>query len=85
MENRTETVYCTMCGKEFDCFDYSMGDNRFDILVNYPSGHDGERTRFSFCVDCFNKVLDMIIPMCKQEHINNEDWTSHNEYTVTPQ
>lgn len=66
-------IKCTMCGKKFDIWDISLGDNQYDIFVNYPSKHDLKRLKFNFCVNCFDKVLDMIIPMCKLNPVAEED------------
>ena len=59
--SETEKITCTMCGKQFDKWDMSLGDNRYDIFVNYPSKYDLKRLRFDFCCSCFDKVLDTII------------------------
>ena len=67
-------IKCTMCGKKFDIWDISLGDNQYDIFVNYPSKHDLKRLKFNFCVNCFDKVLDTIIPMCKLNPVAEEDW-----------
>ena len=44
-----ETV-CTMCGKAFTEWDVNLGDNCYDIFVNYPSNHDCERIQLNLCV-----------------------------------
>lgn len=36
-------IKCTMCRKAFNEGDLLLGDNRYDIFVNYPSKYDPER------------------------------------------
>ena len=74
---KVKEIKCTMCGKTFDEWDINLCDNRYDIFVNYPSVHDMERIQFNFCVDCFDRVLDILIPMCKINPIVEDDWWSH--------
>lgn len=75
-------IKCTMCGKQFDIEDLYLGDNRYDIFVNYPSKYDLKRLQFNFCCDCFDKVLDTIIPMCKNDPVVDDDWWDHCLHTV---
>lgn len=75
--SETKEITCTMCGKQFDKWDMSLGDNRYDIFVNYPSKYDLKRLRFDFCCSCFDKVLDTIIPMCQNNPVIDEDWWDH--------
>lgn len=65
---------CTMCGKKFDELDIDLSYNILDYFCSYGSKYDGERIRFNLCVDCFDKVLDTIIPMCKINPIVEDDW-----------
>lgn len=53
--------------------DIYLGENQYDIFVNCPSNHDLKRLKFNFCVNCFDKVLDTIIPMCKLNPVAEED------------
>ena len=80
IEASTENDYpiiCTMCGKEFDESDRNFGDNCYDIFVNYPSKYDCCRVQLDLCVDCFDIVLDVLIPMCKTNPIVDDDWLEH--------
>lgn len=70
-------IKCTMCGKAFDEWDLLLGDNRYDIFINYPSKHDLERIQFNFCCDCFDRVLDTVILMCKNNPVVDKDWSEH--------
>lgn len=63
---RVHTVkLCTMCGKKFDMWDEQ---ENFSIrkTVGYGSGYDGSKINLQLCCGCFDKVLDMIVPMCKE-------------------
>lgn len=71
------SIICNMCGNPFTIFDYMMGDNRYDIFVNYPSNHDCERVQLNLCSNCFDKVFDMIVPLCKINPIVDDDWVEH--------
>lgn len=85
MNEEKNDIKCTMCGKKFDDEDIMLGDNTYDIYVNYPSKHDLERIKLNFCVDCFDKVLDMIIPLCKINPIVDEDWSKlmdHSDVSI---
>lgn len=77
IKEAAKRIKCTMCGKPFSLWDMNLGDNRYDIFVNYPSSHDGERLQFNFCTTCFDKVLDTIIPMCRMNPVVDDDWLSH--------
>lgn len=52
-----------MCGKQFDIWDEQ---ENFGIhhLVGYGSKYDGERIEMDLCCDCFDKIIDTLIPMC---------------------
>ena len=73
VEEKAAEIKCTMCGKPFDSIDVFLGDNRYDLWVGYGSVHDDERIKFNFCCECFDKVLDTIIPMCKIDPIVDYD------------
>ena len=70
-------IKCNICGRPFNEWDIYMGDNRYDIFVNYPSCHDHSRIQFNFCVKCFDRVLDTIIPMCTIDPVVDDNWVRH--------
>ena len=76
-EAEAAKTICTMCGKPFSSWDMNLGDNRYDIFVGYPSSHDTERIQINLCVDCFDKVLDTIVSMCKINPVVDGDWMEH--------
>lgn len=57
---------CTMCGKEFDIFDEQQGIE-MDHWCGYGSHHDMSHIQFRLCNECFDKVMDKIIPLCKNQ------------------
>ncbi len=65
---------CTMCGKYFDLWDEqeSFCLNR---RIGYGSSHDGCQVKLQLCCGCFDRVLDMIVPLCRTNPITDlTDW-----------
>ena len=60
---------CNMCGKTFDFWD-NQESFCFDHYIGYGSTHDFERIRLNLCCNCFDKVIDWIIPQCKHDPIS---------------
>ena len=55
---------CNMCGKTFDLWDHQE-DFCFDHHIGYGSAHDFERIQLNLCCQCFDRVIDWILPQCK--------------------
>ena len=68
---------CTMCGKEFNEWDESFHTGNFDLFVGYGSKYDDERIQFSLCIDCFDRMMDTILPLFKINPIVDNSWTDH--------
>lgn len=66
-----QPIRCNICGKAFDSYDYHH-DLCFDKCMGFGSVHDLERIRLNLCCDCFDKVLDRVLPQCKIDPIS--DW-----------
>ena len=66
-----------MCGKEFNEWDESFHTGNFDLFVGYGSKHDDERIQFSLCIDCFDRMMDTILPLFKINPIVDNSWTDH--------
>lgn len=62
---------CTMCGKELDMWD-KQEKFCFDSIIGYGSGHDCEHIHIELCCDCFDRVFDMIRPLCKIDPVIGE-------------
>lgn len=60
---------CSMCGNEFDIWD-EQENFRFEHKVGYGSVHDGEYIKINLCCDCFDKVIDIISPLCKTNPVH---------------
>ena len=58
------TCICTMCGKKFDFWD-TQENFCFDHHIGYGSKYDMQRVQIKLCCDCFDKVMDWVIPQCK--------------------
>lgn len=65
-----EPTTCTMCGKVFDNWDYQE-NFCFEHLIGYGSKYDCERLKLNLCIDCFDTVLDFILPQCKTNPISD--------------
>lgn len=61
---------CTMC----DLWDEQEGFflNR---RIGYGSSHDGYQVKLQLCCGCFDRVLDMVAPLCRTNPITDlTDW-----------
>ena len=54
---------CTMCSKEFDFWD-EQENFCFNHTIGYGSAHDGETISLNLCCNCFDKVINLISPIC---------------------
>lgn len=63
---------CSMCGKEFDIFDKQLGFT-FDKYIGYGSIHDMDRVKLNLCCECFDKLIDILNPICCHEVIVESD------------
>lgn len=64
-----EPTICNMCGKTFDEWDYQE-NFCFDTHIGYGSRYDLNRLRLNLCIDCFDRVLDFILPQCKENPLS---------------
>ena len=55
---------CHMCGSTFKFWDHEENIS-FDHFIGYGSSHDMHRVRINLCCACFDKVLDWVLPQCK--------------------
>ena len=62
------TKVCHMCGKTFDLWDHQE-DFCFDHHIGYGSAHDFEHMQLNLCCQCFDKVIDWVLPQCKHNPI----------------
>ena len=60
---------CNMCGKTFDFWDHEENAS-FDHIIGYGSSHDMHRIKLNLCCNCFDKVLDWILPQCKHNPLS---------------
>ena len=63
------TKVCNMCGKIFDLWDHQE-DFCFDHYIGYGSVHDFEHMQLNLCCQCFDKVIDWILPQCKHNQMS---------------
>lgn len=67
-----EPTTCHMCGKIFDEWDYRE-NFCFDYHIGYGSKYNINRLKLNLCIDCFDKVLDFILPQCKTNPLKEYD------------
>ena len=60
---------CSMCGKEFDELDLQE-DFYFKHYIGYGSKYDLNIFEARLCCDCFDKILDTVLPMFKSNPLN---------------
>lgn len=63
---------CTMCGELFGVFDY-YENNCFTRHIGYDSKYDLNKLTLNLCIKCFDKILDFIVPQCKENPLTKED------------
>lgn len=63
---------CTMCGKLFDEYDYQE-NNCFTKHVGYGSKYDLHKLTLNLCTTCFDKILNFVVPQCKENPLQEEE------------
>ena len=63
---------CNMCGKEFDLLD-EQSNFGFHYRVGYGSKFDLSRIDLNLCCDCFDSVMDYILPKCVKNPITDDE------------
>lgn len=53
---------CDICGKDFDNWDLQE-NHHHTYNFGYGSKHDLEYLEFDVCADCFDKIVDTILPL----------------------
>lgn len=61
---------CNMCGKAFDIWDI-QANFCYRSHIGYGSIYDGEMVDVSLCCGCFDKIMNVIIPMCQEPPIKD--------------
>jgi hypothetical protein len=54
---------CNICGKDFNMWDEQ---EKFSIHkhIGYGSKYDGDHIELDMCCDCFDSLIDYILPKC---------------------
>lgn len=63
---------CSMCGKDFNVWDEQAGFC-FKSRIGYGSIYDGEVICMDLCCECFDKIMEIIIPMCRVNPIHEAE------------
>lgn len=63
-----ENVYiairvCDICGKEFDDWDLQENHHHYHNFGYGSAKHDLESIEFDVCAECFDKIVDAILPL----------------------
>lgn len=63
---------CNMCGRDFNVLDE---ENAFHIRqeAGYPSKYDGCSINLDLCCDCFDSLIEYIVPKCKISPVEEPD------------
>ena len=69
--SRLVSTECTMCGKTLDEDDRAENYSA-DMHIGYGSKYDMSHIRFQLCCDCFDRIMDMVIPLCKTNPVVGE-------------
>lgn len=71
MDNNLPKV-CNMCGKTFDFWD-EMENLCFDNHIGFGSSYDLHHMKLNLCCQCFDKIIDWILPQCKYNPFSEEE------------
>ena len=63
---------CSRCGKVFDNLDIQENCEIFHHF-GYGSKHDLERFHVDLCIDCYDTLIDTVIPLFKENPLKEED------------
>ena len=69
MENADKKLTCTMCGNELDDWDLDA-DFHFNRYIGFGSKYDLSIFEAHLCCKCFDKILDTILPMFKNNPLS---------------
>jgi hypothetical protein len=76
----TESI-CTMCSKVLDEIDKEQ-DFHFKQWIGYGSKHNLNIFEARLCCDCFDKVLDAVLPMFKSNPLTEYEIVSEDKKLI---
>lgn len=68
-----DKVFCNVCGKEFDLYDRQEDLGIHTGTIGYGSKYDGDTINLDMCCDCFDKLMEELIPKCKINPLKERD------------
>ena len=74
-------LICSMCGKELDEFDLQE-DFYFKHYIGYGSKYDLNFFEARLCCDCFDKILDAVLPMFKINPLSEYEIVSDGDKLI---
>lgn len=63
---------CNMCGNRFDFWN-EQEDFSFQRYIGYGSRYDFSHIDICLCCDCFDKVMDWLLPQCRKDPLSDYD------------
>ena len=76
----TENI-CTMCSKTLDEADKEQ-DFHFKQWIGYASKYDMNIFEARLCCDCFDKILDTVLPMFKSNPLTEYEIVSEGNKLI---
>ena len=74
-------LICSMCEKELDEFDLQE-DFSFKRYIGYGSKYDMNFLDIKLCCDCFDKILDTLLPMFKGNPLTEYEIVSEDKKLI---
>ena len=72
---------CDICGKELDIYDIG---NEISNGFNYGSKYDGNFIDIELCTNCYDKIIDKILPLFNNNPMKNYDELRQYQYNNEP-
>ena len=68
--------YCNYCGKELKTdYDY----HHIYLPMYYGSKYDGDNVSVDLCIECTDKLIDFLNPLCRHDILTDSDTDSFTE------
>lgn len=74
-DSQNDALICSMCSNKLDEFDLQENFS-FKRYIGYGSKYDLNIFEARLCCDCFDKILDTVLPMFKSNPISEYEIVS---------
>lgn len=68
-----------MCGKQFTTWDSQQGFG-FDYTCGHGTKFEDRHIKIDLCCECFDEVMDFVIPRCRQNPFENREYSYIKEF-----